>query len=129
MLGLPVCVTLGAVGSGASPLTLAGLAGVGDIVLTCTGDLSRNRTVGVRLGKGEKLEDITATMKVGLGVCGCVGRVGCVEGVEGAAGRDCQCVGAYKQVPGPGEACSCCWLALCGVRAPGCCRARWRRVC
>ena len=51
--------------AGASPLTLAGLSGIGDIVLTCTGDLSRNRAVGVRLGKGEKLEDITASMKVG----------------------------------------------------------------
>jgi glycerol-3-phosphate dehydrogenase (NAD(P)+) len=56
-------ITRLAVASGASPLTLAGLAGIGDIVLTCTGDLSRNRTVGIRLGKGEKLEDITATMK------------------------------------------------------------------
>ena len=48
---------------GASPLTLSGLSGIGDIVLTCTGDLSRNRTVGIRLGKGERLEHITATMK------------------------------------------------------------------
>lgn len=56
-------ITRLAVHSGASPLTLAGLAGVGDIVLTCTGDLSRNRSVGVRLGKGEKLADITAAMK------------------------------------------------------------------
>ncbi|PSC69774.1 glycerol-3-phosphate dehydrogenase [Micractinium conductrix] len=55
-------ITRLAVAAGASPLTLAGLSGIGDIVLTCTGDLSRNRTVGIRLGKGEKLEDITATM-------------------------------------------------------------------
>lgn len=51
-----------AVKCGANPLTLSGLSGVGDIILTCTGDLSRNRTVGMRLGKGEKLEDIVADM-------------------------------------------------------------------
>jgi glycerol-3-phosphate dehydrogenase (NAD(P)+) len=42
--------------------TMAGLAGLGDLVLTCTGDLSRNRTVGVELGKGQKLADIIAGM-------------------------------------------------------------------
>ena len=48
---------------GAHPLTMGGLAGMGDLVLTCTGDLSRNRTVGLRIGRGEKLADITASMK------------------------------------------------------------------
>lgn len=43
--------------------TLSGLAGMGDLVLTCTGDLSRNRTVGLRLGRGEKLGDILASMR------------------------------------------------------------------
>lgn len=47
---------------GANPLTLAGLAGMGDLVLTCTGDLSRNRTVGYELGKGRTLEDVLATL-------------------------------------------------------------------
>jgi len=42
--------------------TMAGLAGLGDLVLTCTGDLSRNRTVGVELGHGRKLPDIIAGM-------------------------------------------------------------------
>ncbi len=42
--------------------TMAGLAGLGDLVLTCTGDLSRNRSVGVELGKGHKLPDIVAGM-------------------------------------------------------------------
>jgi len=42
--------------------TMAGLAGLGDLVLTCTGDLSRNRSVGVELGKGRKLPDIVASM-------------------------------------------------------------------
>lgn len=40
---------------GAHPLTMAGLAGLGDLVLTCTGDLSRNRQVGLALGRGEHL--------------------------------------------------------------------------
>ncbi len=47
---------------GANPLTLAGLSGLGDLILTCTGDLSRNRTVGFELGKGRTLEDILATL-------------------------------------------------------------------
>jgi len=51
-----------AVSRGADPLTLAGLAGMGDLVLTCTGDLSRNRTVGMELGKGRKLDEILAGM-------------------------------------------------------------------
>ncbi len=42
--------------------TMSGLAGLGDLVLTCTGDLSRNRTVGVELGKGRRLADIIAGM-------------------------------------------------------------------
>ena len=42
--------------------TFAGLAGMGDLVLTCTGDLSRNRSVGIELGKGRKLDDILAGM-------------------------------------------------------------------
>jgi glycerol-3-phosphate dehydrogenase (NAD(P)+) len=47
---------------GADRRTLAGLAGLGDLVLTCTGDQSRNRTVGLRLGRGERLEDIVRSM-------------------------------------------------------------------
>jgi glycerol-3-phosphate dehydrogenase (NAD(P)+) len=42
--------------------TMAGLAGIGDLVLTCTGGLSRNRSVGVELGRGHKLADIVAAM-------------------------------------------------------------------
>ncbi len=52
-----------AVRRGANPLTLAGLAGIGDLVLTCTGDLSRNRTVGVEIGKGRSLAQVLAGMK------------------------------------------------------------------
>jgi glycerol-3-phosphate dehydrogenase (NAD(P)+) len=45
---------------GGNALTLAGLAGLGDLVLTCTGELSRNRTVGFELGKGRTLPDVLA---------------------------------------------------------------------
>jgi len=55
--GLAELARLGVV-LGADPLTFQGLAGVGDLVLTCTGDLSRNRTLGLKLGRGEKLADI-----------------------------------------------------------------------
>jgi glycerol-3-phosphate dehydrogenase (NAD(P)+) len=49
---------------GGDPQTVSGLSGVGDMVLTCTGDLSRNRTVGLRLGRGETLQAILADMKM-----------------------------------------------------------------
>ncbi len=58
--GLAEMARLG-VALGADPLTFQGLAGLGDLVLTCTGDLSRNRTLGLRLGKGESLEQITGS--------------------------------------------------------------------
>lgn len=48
---------------GANPLTLSGLAGMGDLVLTCTGELSRNRKVGIELGKGRSLAQILGDMK------------------------------------------------------------------
>jgi len=48
--------------AGANPLTLSGLAGVGDLILTCTSTLSRNYTVGYRLGKGEALDVITSSL-------------------------------------------------------------------
>jgi glycerol-3-phosphate dehydrogenase (NAD(P)+) len=47
---------------GAQVETLVGLAGLGDLVLTCTGNLSRNRFVGQELGKGRRLEEITAEL-------------------------------------------------------------------
>src|SRR3990170_1058192 len=47
---------------GADPQTFYGLSGLGDLVLTCTGDLSRNRTVGVRVGNGERVADVLAGM-------------------------------------------------------------------
>ena len=61
--GLSEITRLG-VACGGSPSTFAGLAGMGDLVLTCTGSLSRNRSVGVRLGRGEPLGEILAGMKM-----------------------------------------------------------------
>ena len=61
-----------AVALGANPMTLAGLSGMGDLILTATGELSRNRQVGLRLGRGEKLADILA------------GRRDVVEGIQNA---------------------------------------------
>lgn len=49
---------------GGSAETFAGLAGMGDLVLTCTGDLSRNRSVGIELGKGRKLKEILDGMQM-----------------------------------------------------------------
>ncbi len=49
---------------GARPETFSGLSGMGDLVLTCTGDLSRNRTVGLKLGQGLTLDEITKNMKM-----------------------------------------------------------------
>jgi glycerol-3-phosphate dehydrogenase (NAD(P)+) len=63
-------ITRLAVACGGRRETLAGLSGVGDLVLTCTGSLSRNRTVGMELGKGRKLPDVLASLggKVAEGV-------------------------------------------------------------
>jgi glycerol-3-phosphate dehydrogenase (NAD(P)+) len=47
---------------GAHPQTFAGLSGMGDLVLTCTGDLSRNRTVGMRVGRGEPVGEVLGGM-------------------------------------------------------------------
>jgi len=55
--GLAEMTRLG-VRMGANAMTFSGLSGLGDLVLTCTSDLSRNRSLGVRLGRGEKLKDI-----------------------------------------------------------------------
>jgi glycerol-3-phosphate dehydrogenase (NAD(P)+) len=57
-------ITRLAVALGGRTATLAGLAGLGDLVLTCTGELSRNRMVGIELGRGRKLADILASMRM-----------------------------------------------------------------
>jgi glycerol-3-phosphate dehydrogenase (NAD(P)+) len=63
-------ITRLAVACGGRRQTLAGLSGLGDLVLTCTGSLSRNRTVGIELGKGRELPEILADLqgKVAEGV-------------------------------------------------------------
>jgi len=60
--GLAEIARLG-VKMGANPMTFAGLAGIGDLVLTCTGTLSRNYQVGYKIGQGKTLEQILAEMK------------------------------------------------------------------
>lgn len=57
-------ITRLAVAMGGRPRTLAGLAGLGDLVLTCTGELSRNRSVGIELAKGRTLTEIVGSMKM-----------------------------------------------------------------
>jgi len=60
--GLAEITRLG-VAMGADPATFSGLAGMGDLVLTCTGSLSRNRSVGFRIGQGESLEEVLNGMR------------------------------------------------------------------
>jgi glycerol-3-phosphate dehydrogenase (NAD(P)+) len=65
-------ITRLAVAMGAKPRTLSGLAGLGDLVLTATGDLSRNRYVGMQLGRGHRLDQILAGMNMvaeGVNTC------------------------------------------------------------
>ena len=59
--GLNEITRLG-VKKGADPMTFLGPSGIGDLVLTCCGDLSRNRTVGIKLGQGKKLAEILSEM-------------------------------------------------------------------
>lgn len=61
--GLAEITRLGVV-MGANPMTFAGLSGIGDLVLTCTGDLSRNRTLGLKIGEGMTLTEITEGMNM-----------------------------------------------------------------
>ncbi len=61
--GLAEMVRLGEA-MGADPQTFSGLSGLGDLVLTCTGDLSRNRSVGLALGRGKGLNEIVSEMKM-----------------------------------------------------------------
>lgn len=70
---------------GASPMTFAGLAGLGDLVLTCTGDLSRNRMTGVRLGRGEAVEAVLGSSPMvveGVRTAMAAGVLGRRHGVE-----------------------------------------------
>lgn len=57
-------ITRLAIALGGRPRTLAGLAGLGDLVLTCTGDLSRNRKVGIELAAGRSIDEIVKSMRM-----------------------------------------------------------------
>jgi len=70
---------------GANPRTFTGLAGVGDLILTCTGKLSRNYTVGKQLGQGKRLQDILSEMRMvaeGIKTAKSVYNLSCKLGVE-----------------------------------------------
>jgi glycerol-3-phosphate dehydrogenase (NAD(P)+) len=70
---------------GANPRTFTGLAGFGDLVLTCTGNLSRNHTLGKKIGEGKKLEKILAEMRMvaeGVKTAKSVYDLSCELGVE-----------------------------------------------
>ncbi|MFL6353626.1 MAG: NAD(P)H-dependent glycerol-3-phosphate dehydrogenase [Bryobacteraceae bacterium] len=78
-------ITRLAVTMGADPRTLSGLAGLGDLVLTATGDLSRNRFVGIQLGEGRKLDQILGGMSMvaeGVGTCRAAHQLGIERGVN-----------------------------------------------
>jgi glycerol-3-phosphate dehydrogenase (NAD(P)+) len=78
-------ITRLAVAMGGRPKTLAGLAGLGDLVLTCTGDLSRNRHVGIELARGRTLAEITASTPMvaeGVETCGSAVALGAKFGVD-----------------------------------------------
>jgi glycerol-3-phosphate dehydrogenase (NAD(P)+) len=78
-------ITRLAVAMGGQQTTLAGLAGLGDLVLTCCGDLSRNRMVGIELGRGRKLPEIVGSMRMvaeGVETCSAAVALGETLGVE-----------------------------------------------
>jgi glycerol-3-phosphate dehydrogenase (NAD(P)+) len=78
-------ITRLAVAMGGRPQTLAGLAGLGDLVLTCSGNLSRNRQVGLELAKGRSLGDILGSMRMvaeGVETCGAAVELGRKFGVD-----------------------------------------------
>jgi glycerol-3-phosphate dehydrogenase (NAD(P)+) len=74
-----------ALAMGGEPKTLAGLAGLGDLVLTCSGELSRNRHVGLELARGRTIEDITGSMPMvaeGVETCAAAVDLGAKFGVD-----------------------------------------------
>ncbi len=78
-------ITRLAVAMGAQPMTLAGLAGLGDLVLTCSGELSRNRRVGIELARGKTLAEITASTPMiaeGVETCRAAVALGARYGVD-----------------------------------------------
>jgi hypothetical protein len=92
---------------GGKPTTMSGLSGLGDIMLTCYGSLSRNRLVGVRLGRGERLQDILASStQVRAGWAG--GSLCCSLGIVDVADLDCGIV----WLPSEQDVCMLCVLQV-----------------
>ncbi len=90
---------------GARERTFMGLSGLGDLVLTCTGDLSRNRQVGLRIGRGETLDTIMAGMQMvaeGVKTTAAVYQLGRKYGVETPITD--QVFAAFYQAKDPGQA-------------------------
>ncbi len=80
---------------GAQPLTFSGLAGMGDLILTCTGALSRNRSVGLRLAAGQRLQAILAQMRMvaeGVNTTRAAARLAQEHGVEVPIAREVHAV-------------------------------------
>ncbi len=78
-------ITRLACAAGAQRETLSGLSGLGDLVLTCTGSLSRNRHIGVELARGRSLQDVLAAMKMvaeGVRTTDAALKLGATHGVE-----------------------------------------------
>ena len=78
-------ITRLAVTLGGNPRTLSGLAGLGDLVLTATGDLSRNRSVGIQLAQGHRLDDILGGMNMiaeGVSTCRAAHQLGMENAVD-----------------------------------------------
>ncbi len=96
-------ITRLAVACGGRRQTLAGLSGIGDLVLTCTGTLSRNRSVGVELGKGRRLPDILAGMngKIAEGVFSTSAALGLAAryGVEMPIAQQMQAILQHNKSP------------------------------
>lgn len=78
-------ITRLACAAGAQRETLSGLSGLGDLVLTCTGSLSRNRHIGVELARGRSLQDVLASMKMvaeGVRTTAAAQQLGARHGIE-----------------------------------------------
>jgi glycerol-3-phosphate dehydrogenase (NAD(P)+) len=82
--------------------TLSGLSGLGDLVLTCTGSLSRNRHIGIELGKGRQLADVLAGMRMvaeGVRTTGAALALGARNGIELPIAAQMQDVLAGRKTP------------------------------
>ena len=92
--GLAEIARLG-VAMGAKPATFAGLAGMGDLLLTATGPLSRNRSLGIEVGQGKSLEEIVArrlSVAEGVGTARAAVALAARQGIELPIAREVVCV-------------------------------------